>query len=887
MEEFRPDPDALLAAVNKEGSSSGRLRIFFGYAAGVGKTYAMLEEAHLQSKAGKDVLVGYIEPHTRPETMQLLDGLVLLPPAVIPYKNITLKEFDLDAALKKRPEIVLVDELAHTNAAGCRNKKRYQDVEELLLAGIDVYTAVNVQHIESLNDVIMDITGINVRETVPDFIFERSDIKLIDISPEELLKRFESGKVYAPERAETAMKKFFSKENLRSLREISMRKSADRVSQDGFESSKSPAKSAAMKFLVCISSAPSSARCIRWSARIAEAMHAPLTVLYVETHNNVYLSDADKKTLQGHIELAQRLGAEIVTLYGDDVPLTVSEYARTAGITNIVIGKKIWTPANILKPGFEDRLIRMLEGVEIHIVSQGARDRRGAKKSAVMKYPFYISWPDLGKMSAILAATTVFCEILTALGIGEQNIIMLYILSVLIISRITSGYLHGILASLLSVLCFNFFFTDPIYTFDAIRAGYPVTFAIMLIIALITSTLTMRINAQAELAVSRERRTEVLYGINKKLLITPDLKGIVDLANEYVVNIFGRSVVFYTQDPLSAEPAVLKQSAAEPDSSFLMLPDEKAVAHWTFVNQKPAGAGTDTLMGADAFYMPLMSHGKVLGVMGLSCPGSKSLTTYDRNFFEILGSLIAIALEREYLSQQQHCVAFDAEKEKMRANLLRAISHDLRTPLTSIAGASSLLLENGCDAGDDSTRELLGGIRDDSQWLIRMVENLLSVTRIKGDNLSVDKMPEAAEEIIAEAISRTKRHFPARIILAKSPEELLMVPMDATLIIQVIMNLLENAIKNSSASAKVDVVVRRSGSSAVFEVFDEGEGVPADDLPHLFEGKMSVEDRVGDRSRGMGIGLSICMSIIKAHGGEMHAANRPEGGAIFRFTLPL
>ncbi|MEN6313159.1 MAG: sensor histidine kinase KdpD [Clostridiaceae bacterium] len=887
----RPNPDVLLEGIRSdESKKTGKLKVFFGYAAGVGKTYAMLDDAMEQLKSGIDVVVGYVEPHTRPETMQLLSGLPVLPPKIVQYKNIQLKEFNLDAALERKPELILVDELAHTNADGVRNKKRYQDIEELLNAGIDVCTTVNVQHIESLNDVVQDITKVNVRETVPDYIFDSADkVKLIDIDPDELLRRFEEGKIYRPERAQTAINNFFTKENLRLLREIAMRKAADRISHENQNERRTTEKMASTKLLVCVGSSPSSAKCIRWTSRTAVAFHAPWIAAYVENMESRYFTENEKKNIRANLDLAERLGAEIVTLNGDNIAAVVAEYAKLSGITNIVIGKSRnrKTLKSLFETDLEDKLISLLPSIEIHIIPGSPAQRPYQKPISIqIRQNLFLSWIDTLKTISLLTAATLFCIMLKALDIGDQNIIMVYILSVLAVSRITMGYIYGVVGSILSVLAFNYFFTVPYYTFNAIQPGYPITFFIMLLVALITSALTIRVKIQAQLAVERERRTEVLYEINKKLLATRGLENIVALTNEYIIKLLDRSIIFYTKDPGNSSAGVLMQSPSDPDTSFLLSEDERAVAHWVFTNQKYAGAGTDTLMGAGAFYMPVISQGNVLGVIGLSCAKGK-LSQSNRLFLHMLTSQVAMALERQYLSDEQRRILIESEKEKMRSNLLRAISHDLRTPLTCISGASSVILESG-DSLDKLTHDkLVLNIKEDSQWLIRMVENILSVTRINEGTMNVTKTPEAAEEIIAEAISRIRKRFPDRKITVKVPDELLMVPMDGTLIEQVLINLLENAVKHSQKDSVVETKVKKSGNDAVFEVLDNGEGIAEQDFPYLFESYVPERKRSSDSSRGMGIGLSICMSIIKAHHGKMEAANRNEGGAIFRFVLPL
>ena len=891
-DELRPDPDMLLKQYHEEFEAGrGKLKIFLGYAAGVGKTYAMLDEAHQQMESGADVLVGYIEPHTRPETTSLLSGLTILPPREINYKNIRLKEFDLEEALRRKPKIILVDELAHSNAPGVRNRKRYQDVEELLNAGIDVYTTVNVQHIESLNDVIQDITNIYVRETFPDYIFDQADlVMLIDIEPDELLKRLADGKIYRTDRAAAAMENFFTKEKLRLLREIALRKTADRVSHGTKNENPTAEATSKVKFLVCISPAPSSAKCIRWAARNAEAFHAPWTVAYVETAESSDSSEKKKKAIQANLELAERMGAEIVTLAGYDAASAIAEYAKLSGITNIVIGKtrKKKNLLNYFKTDFEDKLLRLLDDTEIHIISDSSAVKPYKKTlKASLAASVVLSWRDTAVMLLLLVAATLLSLGLQQQGINDRIIIMVFLLSVLIISRTTSGYFYGVVSAVLCALTFNFLFIEPYYTFSIIQEGYLITFLIMMMVALITSALTARIKTQAKLATERERRTEILYEINKKLLATRGIQNIVDLTNDYLVNIFNRSSIIYTKDPAVEKAFFFRQSPNDPDSSFMTSEDEQAVAHWVYVNQKKAGRGTDTLMGAGVFYLPVIFQKKVLGIIGISCANQKELSQNSRFILRMLSSQLAMALERQSLSDEQRSIQVDAEKEKMRSNLLRAISHDLRTPLTGILGASSTLLESG-SLLDSATRDkLILGIKEDSQWLIRMVENLLSVTRINEGTMNVSKTPEAVEEIVAEAVGRIRARMPGREIGVKVPDELLVVPMDGTLIEQVLINLIENAFKHSGTDTHVFVDVKKLGSNAVFEVSDDGEGIPEEDLPTIFDGFTTKDSRSSDASRGTGIGLSICMSIIKAHNGSMEAVNRASGGAVFRFILPI
>lgn len=889
-QDFRPNPEAILNKMkDEEDSKSGKLKIFFGYAAGVGKTYAMLDEARDLHRLGTEVLVGYAEPHERPETLRFLEGLPVLAPKVVSYKNIELKEFDLDEALNRKPQLIIVDELAHTNAAGSRNRKRYQDVEELLNAGIDVYTTVNVQHLESLNNVVEDITKVKVRETVPDYIFDRADmVKVIDIEPEELLRRLKEGKIYHTDRAMTAMNHFFSVDNLKVLREVALRKATERISNENQHESFIQEKMTNTKFLVCIGASPSSARCLRWTARAAQAFHASWMAVYVEEEN--ISSEAQKQAVRGNMELAEKMGAEVTTLLGNDIALTVAEYAKLSGITNIVVGKsrKKRTLKSLFETDFEDRLIALLPNIEIHIIPGDPPERRFVPLiGQILRNP-HISFRkrDMFKTIGILLAAGLLCEGLQILNYGDQNDIMVFILSVLVISRVTEGYFFGVISSLVSVLIFNFFFTEPYYTFNAYEKGYPLTFAIMLLVAFITSALTVRIKTQARFAAEREHRTEVLYEINKKLLATRGTNNIVALVLDYVVKLFGRSAILYTMDEKNTADDCFKQSEEEEDASFMKSEDERAVAYWVLGNRKKAGAGTDTLMGAGAFYMPVLFQGNVLAVIGLSCKKG-NMDHNNRLFLRMIVPLAAMALERQRLSDEQRNILVETEKEKMRSNLLRAISHDLRTPLTGILGASSAILENETTLNADTSRQLILNIKEDSQWLIRMVENLLSVTRIKEGTMNVSKTLEAGEEVIAEAVSRIRKRYGGRNILVKVPEELLEIPMDATLIVQVIINLLENAIKHSEEESLIEIQLTRQGNQAAFEVLDNGRGLPEEDIPYLFESYVPNGNKSSDSARGMGIGLSICMSIIKAHHGRMEAENRRDKGAVFRFYLPL
>ncbi|MBU5334637.1 sensor histidine kinase KdpD [Anaerocolumna aminovalerica] len=885
---IRPEHDRLTQGTESDKNEKGRLKIYFGYAAGVGKTYAMLDDARELQKHGVDVVIGYIESHTRPETLQLLKELPVLPRKAEKYQNVELTEFDIDGALKRKPQLIIIDNLSHTNMPGARNKKRYQDVEELLNAGIDVVTSMSVQHLESLKDVVENITGIKVRDTVPDNIFEYADqIELVDIEPEELLFRLRTGKVFKEEQADKITQHYFTKENLRILRELAMRKAADRISHDNQKESHSSEKMSNSKLLVCISSSPTSAKSIRWASRMAESMHAPWVAVYIDKEESIFDREEQKKALQANMELAEQLGAEVVTLNGYDVAITISEYARLSGITNIVIGKSRnrKTIKNFFEMDLEDKLISLMPNIEVHIIPNSNILRYYKKPWKISFLNQSFSWRDSIITSVLLIGASGLSLFQKILNIEEHNVILIFILSVLIISRVTKGYFYGIFASIISVIMYNYIFAKPYFAFTPLRKENYITFLIMLLVALITSAVTIRAKTQAIYAVDRERRTEILYEINKKLLVTRGLENIVQLTNEYITKIFSRSAIIYTEDPDKGGAGSIM--AVNEDIKYMDTDFERQVAHWVYVNQKRAGAGTDTFSQAVAFYMPVLSQGNVLGVIGLSCLNKNYLTQNNRSFLRMIASQVAMALERQRLSDEQRLILIQREKEKMRSNLLRAISHDLRTPLTSILGASSTILENSETIEKETQNKLLSNIKEESQWLIRMVENLLSVTRISEETSEVKKTPEAVEEIVAEAISRIRKRFKDSNINVQVPKELLFVPMDGILIEQVLINLIENGMKHSSENPTIDVVVKKDKDFAIFEVSDNGSGIKEENFSCLLESYVPNRKHSSDSSRGMGIGLSICMSIVKAHGGKMEFENKQGGGAVFRFTLPL
>lgn len=893
MEEERPNPDQLLKEIHRSEttkSDKGKLKIFFGYAAGVGKTYAMLDSAHAAKAAGVDVVVGYVEPHTRPDTLALLNGLEQLPPLKVAYKGIVLNEFDLDAALARKPQLVLVDELAHTNAESCRHTKRYSDIEELLKAGIDVYTTVNVQHLESLNDIVASITQVVVKERIPDSVFDKaSQVKLVDIEPDDLIERLTKGKIYKETQAKRALNNFFVRDNLVALREIALRRTADRVNRV-FESNKLTKNSeyyTGEHILICLSSSPSNAKVIRTAARMASAFHAGFTALFVETPNTKELSSGSLSRLRENLKLAEQLGAKIATVYGEDVPYQISEYAKASGVSKIVVGRSNSKPNFFRrKNSFVERLTTLAPNLDVHIIPDNLPPYQPAKTG--LRRTAFFSFTDFAKLVTIMALCTVISFVFYEFGFSEANIITIYILGVLLVSNQTKGRLYGILSSLVGVLTFNFFFTVPRFTFNAYGAEYPVTFGVMLFAALITSTLTLRVRGQAKETALKAHRTEVLLETSQMLQRARGLDEIIDKASRQLLKLLDKPIMFYrAREGLLEAPLLFYPEGWEPKGEAFTTDAEHAVAAWVLKNRSAAGANTDTLPGSKAIYLPVRSHEAVFAVVGVAMPPDEHLAPFERSLLSAMLNETAFALEKHLLNESQKEASMEAEKERLRANLLRAISHDLRTPLTSISGNASVLLSEENQFDTETRHKLYEDIYDDSMWLINLVENLLSVTRIDNGTMNINMQPELVEEIIAEALRHINRKSSEHPILVTLTDDLLMARTDARLIIQVIINIVDNAIKYTEPGAEIKISAFRRRQSAVIEISDNGSGVLDSDKEHLFDMFYTTKNCTSDSRRGLGLGLSLCKSIVNAHGGEIYVKDNEPKGTTFGFTLKL
>ena len=848
----------------------------------------MLKAAHRAKDQGVDVAVGYVEKHTRPDTLALLDGLEQLPTLKVEYKGIVLNEFDLDAALKRRPQLLLVDELAHSNAAGCRHTKRYQDVEELLRAGIDVYTTVNVQHLESLNDLVASITQIAVNERIPDSVFDSADqVELVDIEPDDLILRLQTGKVYQRNQASRALNHFFTKDNLVALREIALRRTADRLSRNAQRTGNETAAKASEHILICLSSSPSNAKVIRTAARMAEAFHSSFTALFVETTETNELKGENLKRLRDNLRLAEQLGAQIATVYGDDPAVQIAEYAKVSGITKIVLGRTNHKSTVFLKSKtLVDKLTKLAGDIDVYIIPD-TQPLYKKKASFIHLEDHKFRWTDLLKAVLITAAATGISFCFYTLGLREANIITVYILGVLMTAIWTNGHLYGALASLLSVISFNFFFTVPRFTLAANDPDYPVTFLIMLVASVISSTLATRVKKQARQSAQKAYYMELLINSNQKLQQGRDEQEIIQIAAEQVSALLDRPVLYALA--MKGQELSFQVSPQNETNKQLsaMTPEEKGVADWVIKNNKHAGATTNTLSHAHNLYLSVRGNQEVMGVIGVPAKYYPPLEVFEKNLMISILNECGLILERRRLRDEKQKIALETQRERLRSNLLRAISHDLRTPLTSISGNAGVLMEKSIALTEEKKQEIYASIYDDSMWLVDLTENLLSITRIENGTMHLQMNAELIDDVLREAIAHVDRQAARHHIRVNLEDDLLMAKMDARLIVQVIINIVNNAIKYTPEGSHICISAEKEDRMVCIHIADDGPGISDEAKVHLFDMFYTAGIGKADSRRGLGLGLSLCQSIVEAHGGEISVENNEPHGAIFSFTLPL
>ncbi len=890
MEDQRPSPQQLLYDIQKQQDqvNQGKLKIFFGYAAGVGKTYAMLQAAHQAKDDGIDVVVGYVERHVRPDTLALLDGLEQLPCKEVTYKGVVLKEFDLDAALARKPKLILVDELAHSNAAGCRHAKRYQDVEELLRAGIDVYTTVNVQHMESLHDLVASITGVTVSERIPDRVFDSAtQIKLVDIEPADLITRLQAGKVYRGGQAERALNHFFSQENLTALREIALRRTADRLNRTAQKSGNEAAARAGEHILICLSSSPSNAKVIRTAARMSEAFHSGFTALFVETPETKELKGENLKRLRDNLRLAEQMGAQIATVYGSDPAVQIAEYAKISGVTKIVLGRTNHRQNPFFRgKSLADKLTNLAGSIDIYIIPDSQplyQKRRIYRKD---DEPWF-DWKDVLKTLAITALATVIGFAFFTLGLRDANIITVYILGVLITAIWTHGHLYGAIASLLSVVAFNYFFTVPRFTLEATDPDYPVTFLIMLIASVISSSLATRVKKQARQSAQKAYYTELLMTSSQKLQQGKNEQEIIGLAAQQLSILLERPVLY----TLAGDGKDLQFMVTPPEQAGTILKsmtsEERGVADWVVKNNKRAGATTNTLSDAQNLYLAVRGIQGVMGVVGIPSKYYPELEVFEKNLMISILNECGLILERRRFREKNQKVEMEAQRERLRSNLLRAISHDLRTPLTSISGNAGVLMEKSIVLDEEKKQDLYRSIYDDSMWLVNLTENLLSITRIENGMMHLQTNAELMGDVFQEALSHLDRQSREHQISVELPDDLIMAKIDVRLIVQVIINIVNNAIKYTPAGSHIILRAEKKNSMVQVSISDDGPGIPDEAKEHLFDMFYTASQGKADNRRGLGLGLNLCRSIVTAHGGTIAVTDNTPHGSVFTFTLPL
>ena len=879
----RPSPEALLAAAKAE--HRGKLKIFLGAAPGVGKTYEMLQAAAARRRDGVDVVIGVVETHRRAETEALVRGFEIIPRRRVEYRDHVLDEMDLDAVLARKPQLVLVDELAHTNAPGSRHPKRYLDVEELLSAGIDVYSTLNIQHVESLNDVVARITRIRVRETLPDSIIDRADeIELVDLTPADLIQRLHEGKVYVRDQAQRALQHYFQPGNLAALRELALRRTAQRVDEQMLNYMQAHAISgpwaAGERLLVCISESPMSAPLVRQTRRMADQLKAPWIALYVETARHHRLSEVERDRIADTLRLAERLGAESITVPGSHIADDVIAYARANNVTQIVLGKsgRSWLHDRIYGSIAYD-LMRKAGDIGIRIVASEGEPIPAKTVQTVTAPEVFRPWPYLGSASMVAAA------LLLALAIDHfvqlPDIAMVFLPAVLF-TAVAFGLWPSVFAALLCVAAYNFFFIPPLYSFTVADPANVVALLFFGIVAVLTSNLTARVRDQVVTAQNRAKATAELYVFSRKVAAIGDLDDLLwAFCHQIAAMLKLRVVVLLPQN------GDLTVRAGYPPEDELDAADI-AAAKWTWDQNRPAGRGADTLPGAKRLFLPMRTERGTIGVLGIDRDRPGPLLTPDeRRLLDALTDQAGIAIERVRLAEDIDEAKLQAETERLRSTLLASISHDLRTPLASIIGSVTALRRAGAAYDPAAQDELLATIQDEAERLNRFVGNLLDITRLEAGSLDFKREMADLAEIIETALRRATRVLAHHRVAVDLEADLPLVNIDAALFEQALFNLLDNAAKYTPGGSVVGIRAHRSPAGVAVDVEDEGEGIPPDQLERIFDKFHRAHDGDG-RPVGTGLGLAICRGFIEGIGGHVVAANRSDRqGARFTITLPI
>ena len=871
--------DAVASAGQATGRKQGKLTIFASYFSGAGKSYAMLESAREAKQAGLDVAIGILSDSQWPKTTALAETFEVLPCKKVARDGHIADEIDLDACLQRHPQLIVIEDLSHWNADACRHMKRYQDIEELRKAGIDVYTTLDIHHIESIQDTVFSILGTSVPERIPDRVFDQADqVEFIDLEPQRLRQRLMDGQ-------KEELLEGCSLSQLSALREVGLRRCADRAALYTQEKMQTEYRTHE-HILVCLSSAPSNEKIIRTAARMAGAFRCGFTALFVETKAFQWMNARDKQRLQGNMRLAQQLGASIETVYGDDVAYQIAEFSRLSGVTKIVLGRS-GIPRRLLlrKPSLTERLIELTPELDIHIIPDNGVNRLlDTKHREVMHIPS-ISVLDLLKSAGILILVTLIGLLFYNFGFTEANIITLYILGVMLISVYTRSSICSFVASIASVLTFNFLFTVPRFTLQAYDSEYPITFLVMFLASLLTGSLASKLKSHAKRSAQVAWRTKLLFETSQNLQRTHTQEEIVSVTAKQLLKIFQRDIVVYSIDESGLlEPEIfLVDEAASPQR--YTTAKEREVAQWVLSNNKRAGAGTETLPDARCTYLSIRTGERVYGVVGIAA-SDKPLDSFESSILlSVLGEC-ALALENQKNAEEKEAAAVLAKNEQLRANLLRSISHDLRTPLTSISGNASNLLSNGPLFDAKTKEQMYADIYDDAMWLINLVENLLSVSRLEQGRMNLRLTTELIDEVVAEALRHINRKRAEYHFHVQSSDDYLLAQMDAKLIVQVLINILDNAMKYTPPGSDIEIGWKQEGKFIYISVADNGPGIPDQAKPHIFDMFYSASNQIADSRRSMGLGLALCKSIVNAHGGEIMVSDHKPHGSIFTFSVP-